>query len=246
MLVESAWQHLGVMVEVLAIEGSQKFSGIDALPYIDPLTDEDKAKAEEMIDKEMSQMRAEGRTPEQYIAHLPPIDSYLRFKNSPIMQGEMKRIEAGVKMEPLDETRMSIEPPRLHEQNSLEAWNKCVDNASAQLEHQHHRVQNFRLAVKHAPAVWKAHNARTDVYIKMAEARLKEVQAEITKVNQRRKLQQEKAKVNLDRLSKQYNDLVKRNIDMALACKKLELQKEQAAGETDAGAEDKEASAMEH
>lgn len=55
------------------------------------------------------------------------------------MQGEMKRIESGVKMEPLDETRMSIEPPRLHEQQDPEAWKKCVANASAQLEHQHHR-----------------------------------------------------------------------------------------------------------
>lgn len=68
------------MVEVLAIEGSQTFSGIDALPYIDPLSDPDKAKAEELIDAEMSKMRAEGRSPEQYIAHLPPMDSYLRFK----------------------------------------------------------------------------------------------------------------------------------------------------------------------
>jgi hypothetical protein len=68
------------MVEVLAIEGSQKSSGIDALCYIDPLSDLDKAKAEELIDQEMSRMRAEGCTPEQYIAHLPPMESYLRFK----------------------------------------------------------------------------------------------------------------------------------------------------------------------
>lgn len=68
------------MVEVLAIEGSQKFEGVDALPYIDPLSDQDKAKAEQLIDQEMERMRAEGRTPEQYIEHLPPMDSYLRFK----------------------------------------------------------------------------------------------------------------------------------------------------------------------
>lgn len=192
------------------------------------------------------------------------------------MQGEMKRIESGVKMEPLDETRMSIEPPRLHEQQNPDAWKKCVDNASAQLEHQHHRcdligvqltqatsarhelvlnshfnlcrVQNFQLAVKFGPAVWKAHNARTDVYINMAEKRLREVKAEITKVNQRRKLQQEQAKVTLDRLSKEYNDLVQRNIAIALACKKLEMQKEKEQQDAEAeptlvAAED---SAMEH
>jgi hypothetical protein len=71
------------MVEVLAIEGSQKtrrFAGIDALPYIDPLSDEDKAKAEKLIDEEMARMRREGITPEQFTSHLPPIDSYLRFK----------------------------------------------------------------------------------------------------------------------------------------------------------------------
>lgn len=60
-------------------------------------------------------------------------------QDSPIMQGEMKRIEAGVKMEPLDETRMACEPPRLHEQQNVETWKKCVKNAASQLEHQHHR-----------------------------------------------------------------------------------------------------------
>jgi hypothetical protein len=55
------------------------------------------------------------------------------------MQGEMKRMEAGEKMQPLDTTRMACEPPRLHEQNNLEAWKKCVANTQAQLEHQYHR-----------------------------------------------------------------------------------------------------------
>lgn len=174
------------------------------------------------------------------------------------MQGEMKRIEAGVKMEPLDETRMSIEPPRLHEQQDPEAWTRAVNNASAQLEHQYHRcaqqssstpradvsahktqltigastaffcfrVQNFKLAVKFGPAVWKAHNARSSVYLKIAKNRLKDVKEEITKVNQRRKLQQEKAKGTLDRLQKEYNDLVKSNCEIALACKKLEMERD--------------------
>jgi hypothetical protein len=96
------------------------------------------------------------------------------------------------------------------------------------------RIQNFQLAVKHAPAVWKAHNARTEVYIKMAEKRLADVKAEITKVNQRRKLRQEKAKVTLDRLTKEYNDLVKRNIELVLACKKLEIQNEREAAAREA------------
>ena len=68
------------MVEVLALEGSQKRPLIDALPYIDPLSDLDKTKAEGLIDQESARMLAEGRTPEQYISHLPPMDSYLRFK----------------------------------------------------------------------------------------------------------------------------------------------------------------------
>lgn len=105
------------------------------------------------------------------------------------------------------------------------------------------RVQNFRLAVQHSPAVWKAHNARSDVYIKMMEKRLREVQEETTKVNQRRKLQQEKAKVTLDRLTKEYNDLVKSNIQIALACKKLEMEQEQQAADAAAPAAGEDAAA---
>jgi pre-mRNA-splicing factor SPF27 len=163
------------------------------------------------------------------------------------MQGEMKRIESGVtKMPALDETRMGLEPPRLHDQQDPAAWKASADNAAAQLEHQHHRcvtrmpcadrkqepsvtvsfwlfrVANFRLGVKFGPAVWKAHSARTDVYAKTVEKRLRDTEAEITKVNQRRKLQQQQAGQSISRLAKAYDELVQRNGEIAVACAQLE------------------------
>ena len=99
------------------------------------------------------------------------------------------------------------------------------------------RVQNYKLAVKFGPAVWKAHNARTDVYLKMAKKRLSDVKGEIVKVNQRRKLQQEKAKVTIDRLQKEYHDLVRSNCDIALACKRLEMVRDSKAGPQNAEGE---------
>jgi hypothetical protein len=58
--------------------------------------------------------------------------------------------------------------------------------------------------------------------LKHCNKHLQDVSHRITKVNQRRKLQQEKAKAEMDRLQSLYRDALKRNIEIEEACQWLE------------------------
>lgn len=90
------------------------------------------------------------------------------------------------------------------------------------------RIENFKLGLKFGPAVWKAHLARTDVFMTLSDSKLRTVEATITKVNQRRKMQQDQAKLQLQRLQTTYDELLRKNTHISLACFKLEVQIGQA------------------
>lgn len=84
------------------------------------------------------------------------------------------------------------------------------------------RVTNLKLGTKHGGPVWKAHNAHTDALLKDCERRLHATAERITKINQRRKLQQDKARAELDRYAGEYERVLKKNVEIEVACQKLE------------------------
>jgi hypothetical protein len=83
---------------------------------------------------------------------------------------------------------------------------------------------NFKLGIKYGPAVWKAHNARTESLVKKCDLRMNAMTMKITSINQRRKLQQEKARVGLERLQAAYTNLVGKNASIVVACLRLEAE----------------------
>ena len=84
------------------------------------------------------------------------------------------------------------------------------------------RVTNLKLGTKHGGPVWKAHNAHTAALLKDCERRLRETAERITKVNQRRKLQQDKARGELDRYASEYARVLKKNVEIEVACRNLQ------------------------
>ena len=95
---------------------------------------------------------------------------------------------------------------------------------------------NLNIAVKHGPAVWKAHNARTDALIKDLDRRLHATEVRITDTNRKRKLRQEQARGELERLHAEYTNTLKKNIAIEIACRKIEDEAAAAEGASDAGA----------
>jgi pre-mRNA-splicing factor SPF27 len=59
-------------------------------------------------------------------------------------------------MPPLDVTRYQLAAPGPDKAHDPAAWRAAVDNAQAQLEHQHNRVQNLELMLKYGPNTWRA------------------------------------------------------------------------------------------
>ena len=80
------------------------------------------------------------------------------------------------------------------------------------------RILNLKLATKHGPATWKAHNARTEALVKDCDRRLHAAEARITDTNRKRKLRQEQARGDLERLQAEYTNLLKKNMSIEVAC----------------------------
>jgi Breast carcinoma amplified sequence 2 (BCAS2) len=74
------------------------------------------------------------------------------------------------------------------------------------------------------------------VLIKDCDRRLRAADVRITVINQRRKLLQEKARGDLERLEATYTSLVAKNVSIEVACRKLEAEVAAAEGAVAAGA----------
>mmetsp|Transcript_18191 Transcript_18191/g.54664 ORF Transcript_18191/g.54664 Transcript_18191/m.54664 type:complete len:310 (+) Transcript_18191:390-1319(+) len=193
---------------------------IDALPYVDAMTPEEKQKVDRLIQEEMknSTMR-----PAAYLKDLPPAYQ-LNFEGHPILKAELARVKAGIPMEPLDDIRYRLEKPSLSKRNDVGAWKKALDNAHSQLGHQHNRVINLELLLKFGPKAWRVQNARLAAANGRLEAEVAEVRAEVEAVNRERKLQQTAAGADLASLQTQWHQLVHKNAEIERACQRLEAE----------------------
>lgn len=83
---------------------------------------------------------------------------------------------------------------------------------------------NLELALKYAPNLWRAHNARTAAIAQQLEKQSEELAAEITRTNQRRKLQQLAAASELEMAETVYYGLTKKNVEIEVACQTLQAE----------------------
>ena len=111
----------------------------------------DKVKA--LIEQEMGAM-----VPRDYLAHLPAPPA-LDFPENPMLAAEMRRMEAGQRMQPLDVSRYEVAPPEGALQRDPSAWRAALANARSQLEHQHNRLANLELLGEYGPRAHLQQNA---------------------------------------------------------------------------------------
>ncbi|CAG0910478.1 unnamed protein product, partial [Cyprideis torosa] len=105
---------------------------VDALPYIDLGYDEagvrDQALA--MVEEEARRYRPT----KNYLEHLPFVQS--KTFETPIMKAEFERLAHLHPMETLHLKRYELPTPPAGKLTDIQAWQECVDNSLAQLEHQ--------------------------------------------------------------------------------------------------------------
>ena len=128
----------------------------------------------------------------------------LRERAGTLVAEELARVERGASMVIPDTMRYRLDPPPQSKREDVEAWKEAIDNARAQLEHQATRCANLELALKYAPAAWRARNAWGEATVKAYEEALARARTEVNEVNVMRKLQQESAAKEIAALEREW------------------------------------------
>lgn len=225
--------------QVLTVESGAALEAgvIDALPYIDGITSDDRQQAEELIEEEL---RRSSKKPSDYLASFPPLPAS-RFEGHPILQHEYSRVKAGKPMEPLDTNRFRLAPPPANKQSDFNAWRKATDNAHSQLEHQYNRLLNLELLLRFGPNARRVHNKSLEGHVHRLENEIEHLQQQRDSINRQRKLSQESDGRAIQQMEQQYKSLVAKNMEINMACQELESevnQLQEEVGQSDAFSHD--------
>lgn len=191
---------------------------VDALPYIDQGYDDPGVReaALAMVEEECRRYRPT----KNYLEHLPPLN--MTAFETDLMVNEFERIQNRLPMEPLSMKRYELPPPPPSKIGELSAWQDCVENSLAQLEHQAVRSMNLELMLEYGCEAWKAY---LEIFIALqakAQTQLQQLKKDIQEINWQRKSNQTKAGEKLRSLEAQWVMLVSKNYEIEQACAKLE------------------------
>ncbi|KAL3258989.1 hypothetical protein MRX96_016651 [Rhipicephalus microplus] len=200
---------------------------VDALPYIDQGYDEPGIREAVMAMVEEETRRY--RPTKNYLEHLPQLS--LHQFESEIMKTEFERLQSRLPMEMMSMKRYELPQPPAGKTTDVASWSECVDNSSAQLEHQATRIANLELMAQYGAEAWKGYNAVLVRMLHQLQRQLQELRKEIQEVNWQRKTTQTEAGEKLKHLETSWVSLVSKNFEIERAC--VELEKEIAALEAD-------------
>jgi len=190
---------------------------IDALPYIDQqYTPAMQKQVESLIEAELKTFKPAKDYLAQWPMHEPDFEAH------PLLQAEWMRICDQQPMPKLDTTRYQLDPPPSSRQTDLAAWQKSIDNAQAQLEHQANRISNLELLQKHGANAWRAHLNGLEAASNSATQLQNSLSNEIDAVTRKRKHDQTKAGPTLQKLEGEWVSSVRKNIEIESQCMRLE------------------------
>eukprot|EP00741_Cyanophora_paradoxa_P019847 tig00000217_g19155.t1 len=190
--------------------------GVGALPYIDPLAEEEKELVNQLILEEARTFRSDA----QHLASLPHVDLFL--KDSPILQSEFARIRDGQPMGSLDMSRYQLEAPQQSKRNDVAAWKAATATAQAQLEHQYLRIINLELLNRFGVSSFRVHCEDLRRMLAGIQAQLKQCKMDIENINKERNMEQILVGQKLHNLEVQWQDLIQKNLEIETACHLLE------------------------
>merc|ERR1711981_282147 len=168
---------------------------LDALPYYDKLTEDPKAKkrVEALIEAECSQFRPK----KSYIADVLPPANYEDFL-TPILKSEYERMEKKEPLNALDMDRYVLPAPPAGQQQDLSAWETCIDNSSAQLEHQSIRLENLILLEEYGCAAYRVNNDYLQQMVNSQRKILEEARKSLHDIHWARKSNHDNLGLKLD------------------------------------------------
>ncbi|XP_058572133.1 pre-mRNA-splicing factor SPF27 isoform X2 [Neofelis nebulosa] len=129
---------------------------VDALPYFDQGYEAPGVReaAAALVEEETRRYRPT----KNYLSYLTAPD-YSAFETD-IMRNEFERLAARQPIELLSMKRYELPAPSSGQKNDITAWQECVNNSMAQLEHQAVRIENLELMSQHGCNAWKVYNEK--------------------------------------------------------------------------------------
>lgn len=193
---------------------------VDALPYIDAAYNDPTMKAyvDQLVQEEMKTFRPSADYLERWPMHEPTFDDH------PLLQAEWMRVCDKQPMPSIDTSRYQLDPPPAEQQGDPSAWQRSVQNAQSQLEHQATRVGNLELLQQHGAHLWRAHLNALDTASGHMQRTEQELAEQIELVNRKRKADQTAAGPRLQALEADWVGAVKKNLEIEAMCLRLEAE----------------------
>ncbi|XP_021778132.1 pre-mRNA-splicing factor SPF27 isoform X1 [Papio anubis] len=156
---------------------------VDALPYFDQGYEAPGVReaAAALVEEETRRYRPT----KNYLSYLTAPD-YSAFETD-IMRNEFERLAARQPIELLSMKRYELPAPSSGQKNDITAWQECVNNSMAQLEHQAVRIENLELMSQHGCNAWKVYNENLVHMIEHAQKELQKLRKHIQDLNWQRK-----------------------------------------------------------
>lgn len=193
---------------------------IDALPYYDKGYDDPGVQdaAVALVEEETRRYRPT----RNYLTNLPLVDTQ-KFETE-VMKNEFERLAARQPMELLSMRRYELPTPPSGQKNDVTAWEECVKNSQAQLQHQEVRIENLELMLEHGCNAWRVHNDHIQGMLNIAQKNLQNIKKSIQEINWARKNEQIIAGQRLHDLEANWVNLIGKNYEIEEAIAKLEKQ----------------------
>mmetsp|Transcript_22522 Transcript_22522/g.31366 ORF Transcript_22522/g.31366 Transcript_22522/m.31366 type:complete len:229 (+) Transcript_22522:69-755(+) len=201
---------------------------LDSLPYVDESVNDDatESQVKRLIQQEMRSFQ-----PPQYLSKYSNVSTNL-FHNHPLLQSEMDRIAKKIEQEErgfpadnshrIDQTRYQLQPPPLNQKSDVQAWEKALNNAQAQLEHQYLRIENLELLQTYGANSWIQFNSFLDNTLKRLNTDLDETKKQLETVNLQRKNEQGACGTVIRNLESKRSELIHKNLQIEAACESLD------------------------
>ncbi|KAH0618957.1 hypothetical protein JD844_018533 [Phrynosoma platyrhinos] len=133
-----------------------------------------------------------------------------------IMRNEFERLAARQPIELLSMKRYELPAPSSGQKNDITAWQECVNNSMAQLEHQAVRIENLELMSQYGC------NAHLVHMIEQAQKELQSLRKHIQDLNWQRKNMQLTAGAKLREMESTWVSLVSKNYEIERTIVQLE------------------------
>jgi hypothetical protein len=168
------------------------------------------------------ELNASQRTPEQFVAHLPPVPQ-LTFEGSAFLATEFSRIRAG--KPPVKFSTRRTRPAVPDKADDVEGWDAVLAASKAEHGYLASRLLHLQLLKKYGKDAWTSFNDLASYNKDFMERLQEEGKIEVNEVNMARKREHTAAGAKLARLETRYATLLTQGAGVEEAIEALKKQK---------------------